>query len=706
MFEGYSSQRRPIALDALGLALLMAPLAACFVEDEKSVPPQVIQPPTGPGLELFPNGVPSQGDLAELPDSIRSRCEDLVDQVLVTGDGDSEGAPSPFGPNNRPTNTPPIVGAPPRPAKPTSGGTLLVTRDQRFAIASDPDRDQVYVVDLASAALLHTVALELDDEPGRLVEDSHGQVHVVLRGAGDVVTIDPEGGQLSARRSVCENGRGIDYRASDDSLFVACMEGVLAQLPARVRDDGADEIHLVEVPVGARDVGVDGEGRVRVSLFRSAVVLELGENPMSGASTAASRWTPGRARYASSFGPSACRVQRFSPSVAFRTHVMPDGTVAMLHERSKDTEVRTAPDSDGYGGGNDHVLCGSAIVQSAVTIKRPGMAPVSAVVPRAVLPVDMAVSTDGSQLAIVAPANKSQGSPQLLMLPTAAFDRVAIDPTEKFVTEDNAFEGCAEDAMFAFGVPHDVEGELTAVAFNGDTVVVQSREPASLQVVREQLPEGRVVVATIALSDESVADTGHALFHMDAGGGIACASCHPEGGDDGHVWNFAEFGERRTQHLRGGLLGSEPFHWQGDMQSFQALFDEVFVGRMGGFSASPDQVDLLAHWIDDLPAYRKPITDLTAVARGETVFHSAATGCAGCHAGAQLRINEGRDVGTGQAFQVPSLRGVVFRAPYMHDGCASTLAERFSSCGGEQHGGTARLDAQERSDLVSYLEAL
>jgi hypothetical protein len=43
----------------------------------------------------------------------------------------------------------------------------------------------------------------------------------------------------------------------------------------------------------------------------------------------------------------------------------------------------------------------------------------------------------------------------------------------------------------------------------------------------------------------------------------------------------------------------------------------------------------------------------------------------------------------------------------MHDGCANTLRERFDTeCGGELHGTTAHLSADELSDLVNYLESL
>jgi hypothetical protein len=65
------------------------------------------------------------------------------------------------------------------------------------------------------------------------------------------------------------------------------------------------------------------------------------------------------------------------------------------------------------------------------------------------------------------------------------------------------------------------------------------------------------------------------------------------------------------------------------------------------------------------------------------------------------------DVGTGEPLQIPSLRGVVYRAPFLHSGCASTLSERFGSCGGgDLHGHTSQLGAAEIADLVKYLETL
>jgi hypothetical protein len=57
--------------------------------------------------------------------------------------------------------------------------------------------------------------------------------------------------------------------------------------------------------------------------------------------------------------------------------------------------------------------------------------------------------------------------------------------------------------------------------------------------------------------------------------------------------------------------------------------------------------------------------------------------------------------------QVPSLVAVGYRAPFMHNGCAATLADRFNpACGGNAHGNTAGLSDAQRNDLVAYLESL
>jgi cytochrome c peroxidase len=89
------------------------------------------------------------------------------------------------------------------------------------------------------------------------------------------------------------------------------------------------------------------------------------------------------------------------------------------------------------------------------------------------------------------------------------------------------------------------------------------------------------------------------------------------------------------------------------------------------------------------------------------LFHDEIVACSKCHEGERFTNNTSADVGTGGEYQVPSLLDIAYRAPFMHDGCAATLRQRFDpNCGGEKHGETAALSEAQLSDLIVYLESL
>jgi hypothetical protein len=245
------------------------------------------------------------------------------------------------------------------------------------------------------------------------------------------------------------------------------------------------------------------------------------------------------------------------------------------------------------------------------------------------------------------------------------------------------------------------DGEPIAVAFDpSNRVLVQTREPASLWIIEVS---GRSMVP---LSTVTRKDTGHDIFHVQAGGMIACASCHPEGGEDGHIWNL-DGNSRRTPSLRGTIAGTAPYHWPGDMKDLPMLFDDVYTRRMSGVQLANDQVSVLKRWVEAVPAPPAPSwVDSAAAARGKTVFQRASVGCASCHSGAKLTNNQTVNVGTGGQFQVPPLVGLGWRAPFLHDGCATSIADRFVSCATSAHGNTSSLSSGELSDLVAYLETL
>ena len=198
-------------------------------------------------------------------------------------------------------------------------------------------------------------------------------------------------------------------------------------------------------------------------------------------------------------------------------------------------------------------------------------------------------------------------------------------------------------------------------------------------------------------------DTGHDLFHTPTPGGVSCATCHPEGRDDGSTFVFAEMGDRRTPALNVSLEGTEPFHWVGDLADMHALGEEVRVKRMQGPELTHQETDALARFVFDLPRENpKRAADELAVTRGETIFD--AVGCRECHSGPSLTNNANVDIG-GHVLQVPPLVGVAFRPPFMHDGRAADLHAAvqdmlpYSEPGGP-------LDADQRDDLVAYLESL
>ncbi len=562
---------------------------------------------------------------------------------------------------------------------PISGGTIAtVGPSASMVVVADPDRDRIMVVDLVAREVAGVAShLPPGAEPSRVAEDGSGRIHVVLRGTGEVYSFGLGAPDAGERRAVCPMPRGIAYEASTDSMLIACRGGELVTLPAA----GGAATRTIRVADDLRDVVITPAGEVYVSRFRSAELLHLATDgrvlerraPAGPSGFDPGGFEGGGAPRRDSIGsdPGA-----FEPGVAWRTISMPTGEVVMAHQRSTDAEV--APSPGGYGGAVSSGCGATGIVRSTLTQFRSEGIVSMPDVPFTSLPVDIAASSDG-RVAMVAAGNES-GQSAVLAVDIGGF-----------------FCGEAPPATT------DPVPNATSVAFDGrGRLVVYSRDPSRLAI------EDNGRTTWIALGGESVFDTGHAVFHGNAGRGIACASCHPEGGEDGRTWHFGGIGARRTPAMHGDLRGSEPFHWSGDMENLEHLVADVFTGRMSGPSLTGAQVDSLGNWIDELP---RPVpsapSDMAAVARGTALFWGEAR-CSTCHSGANLTNNATVDVGTGGPLQVPSLIGVSFRLPVMHHGCARTLEERFDpACGGgDRHGQTSQLSPEQIGELVAYLETL
>lgn len=552
------------------------------------------------------------------------------------------------GPDEADAGPPPLADLAPRetgPPPPVSGGTLAV--GERVFIVADPDRDRVLLVDRFTRDV--RVALNDLPEPGRVLLDGRGQVHVLLRGSGEVLSFDLDRPDHPVRTPVCGAPRGLVEGPA--GLIVACASGGLYAVDP---DEGTATL-LGRPATDLRDL-VRVRDRLFASRFRAAEVLELDDSGRLGR----------RIQLRLPQGTDGARA-----AVAWRMVATDDGRLAIAHQVAHPERPNNQDDPQpAYGGGGGG--CGPLVV-GAVTLLHPDdQAPVAQPLDGAALPVDVAVGP-GGQVALAAASGLGEASARALLA--------------------GAPSGC----MATEGRPLP-PARYTAVARTATGFVYQARNPAALEIVEDDGQRW-----SVPLGGGSVADDSLALFHDATRAGLACASCHPEGEDDGITWHFQTEGRVRTPSLRGGLVA--PFHWRGELPSLSALLSEVMTRRMEGPAVSAERVAALSTWLDGLPTLDVELQDTEAVARGADVF--AAAGCSGCHLDGGGADGLGHDVGTGGVFQTPTLWGAGRRLPLMHDGCAATLADRFRpACGGANHGATADLAPRDQADLVAYLKSL
>jgi hypothetical protein len=568
------------------------------------------------------------------------------------------------------------------PAVPLLGGTLLVTSSGQHAVLARPEASQLVVVNLEYREVELLVTLPTGSQPARLVEDTSQNIHVVLRGVSGVASIHlpsalsgsphassdlPEAGgtELEAAsgaetllplvaepllRYACPEPRGLAFDKETERLVVACKSGEVVWFAG----DEATPTRQLKLTTDLRDVTVI-EGNLYVSTFKEARVLEVQPDGV-----VVRNMRPNVV----SLDPSGVA---YEPRVAHRM-MATDQALVLQHQRASRGELTVA-----YYSATD---CAGGITNNTVSVLPHGESLFHSV---GLLPggsmLDMAITRDGDRYALLMTAENQSA------VHSGSFDQPGVGPCDP-----------------PPGATQYLDGHVTALAFDGEgRLLAQRRVPASLEIVG---------VASIALDGAASVDAGLELFYRPTSRGVSCATCHPEGEEDGVTWNFTAFGLRRTQSVSGQVSPTAPLHWEGDRGGMSELLSDTLVGRMGGEAPSEQQVAGITRYLDGLRGntpMRSSYTD-EALA-GRRLFEDLQ--CGSCHAGPLFTDNYNHDVGTGGEFQTPSLRGVAYRAPFMHDGCAETLRERFSACGGdERHGDVSSLSDEESDLLIAYLETL
>jgi hypothetical protein len=556
------------------------------------------------------------------------------------------------------------------PSRPMVAGTLSVTPDGAFALASDSERDVIYVVDLA-ARKPQRIGLEPGDEPGRIVSGrttgTTRHAYAVLRRKNALLDLDLNSAEMQ-RVPTCSAPRGLAYDEDAQVVHVACASGEL------VTHDVEDwsERRRSFVAADLKDVELSGENLV-LSRYMSAELLVLDE-----AGDVVSRATP------------AASPECGEATVASRLAVR-GNDVYLAHQLASSRQV----------GGVDST-CTTPTVASLLT-KEPlaqlGQAPTS---PWQTL--SMVSPAEGAQLEVIGEAASFAagfvGSSGPLDFAVGANGRSVIslagnywvDELATVVTLEPDVEG---DAGWLRTVrSFRPAGMLTSVAFDKDVKwVAFSREPAALYF-EEQNP--------IFLGGTSVNSSAFSLLHMNAGGGISCISCHPEGGRDDHRWGFS-YGARLTLPLRGARA---PYNWDHLAADVAALLPSVLYEQMKyPLAVTQEQASLLQAWLSDLPVDDTAFGASSAAQRGRALFESSEVGCAGCHTGPTYSDPTTHDVDTGGAFATPTLLGLASRTTFLHDGCAASLEEVFGFCGGT-HQSVQNLKREQVEDLLAFLTSL
>ncbi len=259
------------------------------------------------------------------------------------------------------------------------------------------------------------------------------------------------------------------------------------------------------------------------------------------------------------------------------------------------------------------------------------------------------------------------------------------------------------------------------LAVDGHRAVVLSQFDRVVSIV--DVDDTKSVPTMITLSRpegeiDSAFERGRQIFHDNfeprvSKDGRACASCHPDGREDGFTWSTPD-GPRQTISLAGRIPNAAPYGWFGDHLDVRSHLKHT-VSRLGGQGFdTKDQADLDA-LVTYISRMKAPIAAHSAasaalVAKGHAIFHAPAQGCGECHAEggtdrAKHDIGTGRDVEAHFAFDTPSLISIAGSAPYFHDGRYKSLVDLLAKAD-DKMGHAKHLNVEDRVAMVAYMNSL
>ncbi len=568
------------------------------------------------------------------------------------------------------------------------GSDRVLVSDPEGA-ASDGRRPMVHVLQLSSGVRLASLVLPDGANPGAIeVDASDRKGYVVAQGLGGVYSIDLATAQLGKFIPTC--AAPIDLAISAGTVKVACRGGEVVTL-----FEGTVQRAFVAANLTA--ITVNAQGRVVVATAE-AKLFEVG---------ATAGVTPQPVMLHD------VRARSLVPNTARRLVSVAQGPVAMLFQQSIDGELSSdkgsgvVPGQNGGGGyGGDGSGCSIPAARPALVGLTPGGSLGESHGSQVALAVDLAASPDGKTLAVadgsggtveltpvttLTTPSSTSGAPGCAMgLPT--FDNAGLPPNQIQVPAPMALAWVSDGRLLVLNGSPNLEVRV----LSGPTFATAQ----TISIRPRQVPDG----FTLFHSRPNPAPLGVPVG-LSGGGSITCASCHPDGLSNGAVTTLAGV-THKVMPLAGRLSTATQMHW--DAKPFhEAIVAGTWQTQMGGAPLSTARELALHSYLSQLKAPRGVELDAAQLEAGQAAFAKA--DCAACHLASRGFTNDATaDVGKGM-HKVPSLTGLAYTAPYMSDGCAATLEQRFDNVGcggGELHGKPSRLDATERAALIRYLKSL
>ncbi|HVS34147.1 MAG TPA: hypothetical protein VMS17_01115 [Gemmataceae bacterium] len=267
-------------------------------------------------------------------------------------------------------------------------------------------------------------------------------------------------------------------------------------------------------------------------------------------------------------------------------------------------------------------------------------------------------------------------------------------------------------------------GRPTAVAFapDGKRAFVANYLLDAVQIV--DAAEGKLV-KTISLggpAQPSSARRGEALFYdatRSQDQWFSCSSCHVDGhtcGQNFDTLNDGNYGNPKLTPSLRGVSRTGPWTWHGWQDDLGAAVVKSYTTTMFGPRPTEDEVkDVVAflETVDHPPNPRRGSDGKLSEAaqRGRSIFENKAR-CTRCHDGPdytsprnyELKLEP--DGSPYKEWNPPTLRGVVDRGPYLHDGRARTLDDVLTGPHAPEKLGAPALTPEERRDLIEFLNSL